>query len=67
MRVVARETSPPAVKYAGHTGRVATTSPSLYETIFFVQLDEDPEGVHTAFEERDLIEREGQVGVRRAG
>jgi hypothetical protein len=59
VRVVARETSPPAIKYAGHTGHVTTTSPSLYATIFFVQLDEAPDGVHTAFDEQDLVEREG--------
>ena len=66
VRVVARVTSPPAVRYAGRTGRVAKTSPSRYETIFFVQLDEDPEGVYTAFEERDLIVRDGQGVSRRA-
>jgi hypothetical protein len=67
VRVVARETSPPALKYAGHAGRVAKTSPSLYSTIFFVQLDANPDGVHTAFDEQDLIEREGRGGTRRAG
>lgn len=61
VRVVARETSPPAIKYAGH---VTTTSPSLYATIFFVQLDEAPDGVHTAFGEQDLVEREGWYGDR---
>ena len=59
VRVVARETSPPAVKYAGRTGHVTMASPSLYATIFFVQLDEAPDGVHTAFDEEDLVEREG--------
>ncbi len=64
VRVVARETSPPAVKYAGHTGRVSMASPSLYATIFFVQLDGAPDGVHTAFDEQDLVEERGGYGDR---
>jgi hypothetical protein len=64
IRVVARDQSPPAIKYAGYTGHVKMASPTVYGTIFFVQLDEGYDGVHTAFREQDLVEREGCGGVK---
>lgn len=54
VRVVAREQSPPSVKYGGHIGRVTTTSPSVYGMLFFVQMDNNRAGVDTAFDQRDL-------------
>jgi hypothetical protein len=56
VRVVAREQSPPSVRYADRTGRVALAAPGLYEPVVFVQLDDRPDGVHTAFSQRDLVE-----------
>lgn len=56
VRVVAREQSPPSVKYEGHVGRVTMTSPSVYGTLFFVRMDDRLVGVDTAFDERDLEE-----------
>jgi hypothetical protein len=54
VRVSAREQSPPSVKYDGHVGRVTTISPSIYGELFFVQMDGNPAGVDTAFEQQDL-------------
>ena len=54
VRVVAREQSPPSVKYDGHVGRVTTTSPSVYGMLFFVQMDTNLAGVDTAFDQQDL-------------
>jgi hypothetical protein len=57
VRVVPREASPPAQKkYAGQKGYVTMTTPSIYGPLLFVQLDENPAGIDTAFEEGDLEE-----------
>ena len=55
VKVVARDQSPPSLKYAGRTGYVTATASGVYETIIFVQLDGNAEDVDTAFEERDLV------------
>jgi hypothetical protein len=54
VQVVAREVSPPTHKYAGQRGYVTMTSPSIYGPVLFVQLDSNPDGIDTAFEEEDL-------------
>ncbi len=54
VKVVAREVSPPTHKYAGQKGYVTMTSPSIYGPVLFVQLDSNPDGIDTAFEEEDL-------------
>jgi hypothetical protein len=56
VRVVPREASPPAQKYASQKGYVTMTSPSIYGPLLFVQLDNNPVGIDTAFEEEDLEE-----------
>jgi hypothetical protein len=56
VRVVLREGSPPSKKYAGLSGVVTTTSPSVYGPLLFVQMDENPEDVDTGFREDDLEE-----------
>jgi hypothetical protein len=56
VRVVPREASPPAQKYAGQKGYVTMSAPSVYGTLLFVQLDKNPVGIDTAFEEEDLEE-----------
>ena len=56
VRVVLREESPPSKKYAGQTGVVTTTSPSVYGTLLFVQMDGNPDDVDTGFREDDLEE-----------
>jgi hypothetical protein len=56
VRVVPHEASPPTQKYASQKGYVAMTSPSVYGPQLFVQLDNNPDGVDTAFEENDLEE-----------
>ena len=52
--MVAREQSPPSVKYEEHVGRVTTISPSVYGMLFFVQMDINLAGVDTAFDQQDL-------------
>ena len=54
VKVVSREVSPPTHKYAGQKGYVTMTSPSIYGPVLFVQLDSNPDGIDTAFEEADL-------------
>ena len=54
VKVVSREVSPPTHKYAGQKGYVTMTSPSIYGPVLFVQLDSNPDGIDTAFEEEDL-------------
>ena len=56
VKVIAREVSPPTHKYAGQKGYVTMTSPGIYGSVLFVQLDNNPHGVDTAFEEGDLEE-----------
>ena len=56
VRVVPHETSPPTQKYARQKGYVTMTSPSVYGPQLFVQLDNNPDGIDTAFEENDLEE-----------
>ncbi len=56
VKVIAREVSPSTHKYAGQKGYVTMTSPSIYGPVLFVQLDNNPEGIDTAFEEDDLEE-----------
>jgi hypothetical protein len=56
VRVVPREKSPSSQKYAGQTGIVTMTSPSVYGPLVFVQMDESPEAVDTGFREDDLEE-----------
>jgi siroheme synthase (precorrin-2 oxidase/ferrochelatase) len=56
VRVVPREVSPPTHKYAGRKAYVTMTSPSIYGPVLFVQLDKNPDGIDTAFEEEDLEE-----------
>jgi hypothetical protein len=56
VRVVPREASPPSKKYAGQSGVVTKTSPSVYGTLLFVQMDENPEDIDTGFREDDLEE-----------
>ena len=56
VRVVSREASPPTQKYAGQKGYVTMSLPSIYGPQLFVQLDNNPDGIDTAFEEDDLEE-----------
>jgi hypothetical protein len=56
VRVVPRETSPPTQKYGSQKGYVTMILPSIYGQQLFVQLDTNPDGVDTAFEEEDLEE-----------
>jgi hypothetical protein len=56
VKVIAREVSPPTHKYAGQKGYVTMSSPSIYGPLLFVQLDNNPDGIDTAFEEDDLEE-----------
>ena len=56
VRVVAREKSPPSLKYAGQRGIVAMTTPSVYGPLFYVHIDGNPGGVETGFSEEDLQE-----------
>ena len=56
VRVISREPSPPAQKYANHKGYATMTAPSIYGSLLFVQLDNNPDGIDTAFEEEDLEE-----------
>jgi hypothetical protein len=56
VKVIAREVSPPTHKYAGQKGYVTMTSPTIYGPLFFVHLDNNPDGIDTAFEEDDLEE-----------
>ena len=63
VKVVAREQSPPSVKYNGHIGRVTTTSPGVYGALIFVQMDGSLIGVDTAFDRQDLEEVQGPNSV----
>jgi hypothetical protein len=56
VRVVLKEASPPTRKYASQKGYVTMSTPSVYGPRLFVQLDENPDGIDTAFEEDDLEE-----------
>jgi hypothetical protein len=56
VRVVLREESPPSKKYAGQTGVVTMSSPSVYGPLLFVQIDGNPDDVDTGFREDDLEE-----------
>ena len=56
VRVVPNETSPPTQKYASQKGYVTMSTPSVYGSQLFVQLDDNPDGIDTAFEEDDLEE-----------
>ena len=56
VRVVPHEISPPTRKYASQKGYVTMTSPGNYGVQLFVQLDNNPEGIDTPFEEDDLEE-----------
>ena len=56
VRIVPREESPPSKKYAGQTGVVTMTSPSVYGPLLFVQMDGNPEDVDTGFRRDDLEE-----------
>ena len=56
VRIVPREESPPSKKYAGQTGVVTMTSPSVYWPLLFVQMDGNPEDVDTGFRRDDLEE-----------
>ena len=56
VRVVPREPSAPAQKYANQKGYVMMTSPSIYGPLLFVQLDNNPDGIDMAFEEVNLEE-----------
>jgi hypothetical protein len=56
VRVVPREPSAPAQKYANQKGFVTITSPSIYGPLLFVQLDNNPDGIDMAFEEVNLEE-----------
>jgi hypothetical protein len=56
VRVLSREQSPPSLKYAGQTGVVTMTSPSVYGRLLFVQMDGNPDDVDTGFSEDDLEE-----------
>jgi hypothetical protein len=56
VRVLHREQSPPSMKYAGQTGVVTMTSPSVYGPLLFVQMDGNPDDVDTGFSEDDLEE-----------
>jgi hypothetical protein len=56
VRVLPREESPPSQKYAGQTGLVTMTSPSVYGPLLFVHMDGNPEDVDTGFSADDLEE-----------
>jgi hypothetical protein len=56
VKILPREESPPSKKYAGQTGVVTMTSPSVYGPLLFVQMDVNPDGVDTGFSEDDLEE-----------
>jgi len=56
VRVIPHEVSPPTQKYPRQKGYVTMTSPGTYGRQLFVQLDNNPEGIDTAFEEDDLEE-----------
>jgi hypothetical protein len=56
VRVIPHEVSPPTQKYASQKGYVTMTSPGTYGAQLFVQLDNNPDGIDTAFEEDDLEE-----------
>ena len=56
VRVVLREESPPSKKYAGQSGVVTMSSPSVYGPLLFVQMDGNPDDVDTGFREDDLEE-----------
>ena len=56
VRVVLRDESPPSKKYAGQSGVVTMSSPSVYGTLLFVQMDGNPDDVDTGFREDDLEE-----------
>ena len=45
VRVLPREESPASQKYAGQTGVVTMTSPSVYGPLLFVQMDGNPADV----------------------
>jgi hypothetical protein len=56
VKVITREASPSTHKYAGQKGYVTMTLPSIYGPLFFVQLDDNPDNIDTAFERDDLEE-----------
>jgi hypothetical protein len=56
VKVIAREVSPPTHKYAGQKGYVTMISPSIHGPPLFVQLDNNPDCIDTAFKEKDLEE-----------
>jgi hypothetical protein len=56
VRVVPHEVSPPTRKYACQKGYETMTLPGTYGRQLFVQLDNNPEGIDTAFEVDDLEE-----------
>jgi hypothetical protein len=56
VRVIPHEVSPPTQKYANQKGYVTMTSSGTYGPQLFVQLDNNPDGLDTAFEEGDLEE-----------
>jgi hypothetical protein len=56
VRVVPREQSPTSQKYAGQSGIVTMTTPSVYGPLFFVHIDGNPGRVETGFSEDDLQE-----------
>jgi hypothetical protein len=56
VRVVPREQSPASLKYAGQTGIVTMSTPSVYGPLFFVHIDTNPGGLETGFSEEDLQE-----------
>jgi hypothetical protein len=56
VRVVPREQSPASLKYAGQTGIVTMSTPSVYGPLIFVHMDVNPSGVETGFSEEDLEE-----------
>lgn len=56
VRVIPHEESPPSLKYAGQTGLVTMTCPSVNGPLLFVHMDGNPRGVDTGFCEGDLEE-----------
>jgi hypothetical protein len=56
VKITPREQSPPSLKYAGRTGLVTMTCPSVYGPLLFVHVDGNPGGVDTGFCEEDLEE-----------
>jgi hypothetical protein len=56
VRVTPHEKSPPSLKYAGQTGLVTMTCPSVNGPLLYVHMDERPGGVETGFREDDLEE-----------